>query len=323
VIVEKSTDNGEVSMAGLPADEEIIIVARADGYYSRRVVLGSLYEQQSIYLLNENETAVFNEFQVTDRTGRFSDNQTVFSIQKGIAQNNSTQWRTLAGDYLGGGGSFALYLEADARYRVFIRNGEGEKRNLGPHVAAADGLIPVTVGEIEWIAPTGETYQYEARIDDSDVLTIAYEDGQEETDSLSIQVYERGNQSNILLTDTASDPNSYQIQHQLVGNETETVYQVEVSAARNGENLEFTDTVGGVGSIGVPIDSRWLAVGSLWLVVAIAALMPSTLSRVGAVGVVGVATGLSWFGWAPIPIEAIGIAGALALFGLAAQFGGR
>jgi hypothetical protein len=323
-IVERTTDDGRVSLEGLPATEEVVIIARADGYYSRRAVVSSLFEQQSVYMLSENETAVFNEFVVEDRVGRFSDNQTKLRIEKGITQNDSTEWKTLAGDYLGAGGSFALYLQKDARYRVYVESGDGEIRNLGPHIAAADGVVPVTVGDIEWVAPSGETYRYEARVDDdTDVLTIAYEDGEGETDSLSIQVYERGNQSNILLTDTASDPNSYQIQHQLVGNETETVYQIEVSAVRNGEDLEFAETVGGVGSLGVPIDSRWLAVGSLWLVVAIAALMPSTLSRVGAVGVVGVATGLSWFGWAPIPIEAIGIAGALALFGLAAQFGGR
>ena len=322
-IVEKSTPNGVVNMTGLPGTEEVIVVARADGYYSRRVVLESLFEQQSIYLLEENETAVFNEFVVTDRTGRFSDNQTVLTIEKGIAQNNSTTWKTLAGDYLGGGGTFALYLEADARYRIFIMNGDAESRNLGPHVAAADGAVPITVGEIEWVAPSGDTYKYEARIDEEGVLRVNYADASNETDSLSIVIHERGNESNVLLSDTASDPNEYSVYHTLGGNETETVYQVELTAVRDGENLELIDVVGGVGSLSVPIDSRWLSLGSLLLVVAIAALVPSALSRVGAVGVVAVATGLSWFGFAPIPMTVIGLAGALALFGLAAQFRGR
>lgn len=322
-IVEKSTDDGTVDMSGLPAAEEIVIVARADGYFSRRIVLRSLYEQQSVYLLAENKSAVFNEFVVTDRTGRFSDNQTVLSIEKGINQSGNTTWKTLAGDYLGGGGSFSLFLEADARYRVFVENGDGEKRNLGPHVASAEGPVPITVGEIEWVAPSGESYKFEARIDDSDVLRVNYADSANQTESLSILIHERGNESNVLLSDSASNPDSYSVYHALAGNETETVYQVEITASRDGETLELTETVGGVGSLAVPIDSRWLSVGSLLLLVAMAALLPSTLARVGAVGIVAVATGLSWFGFAPIPMPLVGLAGALALFGLAAQFRGR
>jgi hypothetical protein len=273
-------------------------------------------------MLSTNKTAVFNEFVIEDRTGGFSDNNTQLRIEKGITQNGSTTWRTLAGDYLGAGGSFGVYLQKDARYRVYVESGDGDVRNLGPHFASAEGVVPVTVGQIEWIAPEGETIRYEARIDETDVLSVAYEDGTNKTESVSILVFERGNESNILIDESPSNSNSVQVQHQLTENESERVYQVEIISERDGETREFAETVGGVGSLGVPVDSRWLSVAALWLLVAIAALMPSTLARVGAVGVVAVATGLSWFGWAPIPIEAIGIAGALALFGLAAQFGG-
>jgi hypothetical protein len=127
----------------------------------------------------------------------------------------------------------------------------------------------------------------------------------------------------VLLSDSASDPNSYSVFHALQGNETETVYQVEITASRDGQTIELTEVVGGVGSLSVPIDPRWLSVGSLLLLVAFAALLPSTLARVGAVGVVAVATGLSWFGFAEIPMSIVGLAGALALFGLAAQFRSR
>lgn len=58
-------------MSGLPADQEFVVIADPDGYYSRRVVITSLFEQQTMYVLSKNEAAVQNRFVLNDRSGQF------------------------------------------------------------------------------------------------------------------------------------------------------------------------------------------------------------------------------------------------------------
>lgn len=319
-IVEKTSQDGKVNMTGFPVGEELVIMARANGYYSRRIIISSILEQESLYLLPESEPAVYNQFTTEDNTGLFSENTTQIRIEKGINNSSSTTWQTIAGDYKGAGSALELYLQQDARYRVFVENEKGDVRNLGPYIAASDGVVPLTIGKIEWIAPSGDTYKFEAYIDDSDTLRVNYADATGETDSLSLVIHERGNESNVLVDTSTTSANSYQYYHQLTANESVSVWSVELDAERDGETTELRETVGGVGAIDLPIDEKWLSLAALFLLVAIAGLLPSTLARIGAVVLVAIATGLAWFGWAPIPMPVIGIAGALALFGLAAQF---
>jgi len=321
VIVEREAENGSVDMTGLPATEEIVVVARADGYYSRRAVLGSLYEQQSIYMLSENESAVFNEFVIDDRVGLFSSNQTKIRLEKGITQNGSTEWKTLTGDYLGAGRSFSVTLQQDARYRVYVENQQGDVRNVGPHIATADGVVPVPIGQIVWEAPKGDTYKWKSSLDeDSNTLQFEFVDPADETMNFEVKAYVKGNEANPIFEDSQASLGTYQATTMLTENETKQQIIVEWSADRNGEEIGETNRAGAVGEWDVPVDQRWLTSGALLFLVAITWLIPSAMSRVGSVMVVAVAFGLSSLGIVPIPLAVIGISGATALLGLAAEF---
>jgi hypothetical protein len=321
VIVERNASDGQVDMTGLPATEEIVVVARADGYYSRRAVLGSLYEQQSIYMLSENESAVFNEFVIDDRVGLFSSNQTKIRLEKGITQNGSTEWKTLTGDYLGAGRSFSVTLQQDARYRVYVENQQGDVRNVGPHIATADGVVPVPIGQIVWEAPKGDTYKWKSSLDeDSNTLQFEFVDEADETTNFEVKAYVKGNESNPIFEDSQASLGTYQATAMLTENQTKQNIIIEWSADRNGEEIGDTNRAGAVGEWDVPVDQRWLTSGALLFLVAITWLMPSAMARVGSVMVVAVAFGMSSLGIVPIPLAVIGISGATALLGLAAEF---
>jgi hypothetical protein len=130
----------------------------------------------------------------------------------------------------------------------------------------------------------------------------------------------KGNESNPIFEDSQASLGTYQATAMLTENETKQQIIVEWSAERNGEEIGETNRAGAVGEWDVPVDQRWLTSGALLFLVAITWLMPSAMARVGSVMVVAVAFGMSSLGIVPIPLAVIGISGATALLGLAAEF---
>jgi hypothetical protein len=141
-IVQRDAPNGVVNMTGLPTDESFIVVAEADGYFSRRIYVGSLVETQSVYLLNETAESVQPVFTMQDFTGRFPTETTVIEVQKSI--NGS--WETVVGDYFGASNEVGSQLAFNQRHRIIITNTEtGFSRDLGAYTPTSSAVTNLEV----------------------------------------------------------------------------------------------------------------------------------------------------------------------------------
>ncbi|RDZ39431.1 hypothetical protein C5B91_20135 [Haloferax sp. Atlit-10N] len=326
MIFTKNVTNGQIDLTGIPPGEGYILQLRVDGYVLRTVALRSVYDQSTAYLLPENASSVYNEFQLNDNTNEFGTSETILYIERPIEDNGSLEWRTVTGDYFGSDGVFKTTLERDQRYRLIIENTDGDRRELGSYIASTDTSATLSVGEIVWRSPEGETFQWDAYIDgesDPNVLKFAYSDPESQTASLNLTVFERGNRSNVLFeTNQAGSITSFQRTEPLSQNESETQWVVNFTVTRNEADTTVQKPISGVAGVSLPVDQRWLTLGGYLLLIGIGALFPSTMARTGAAISVAVATGLTWLGIVPIPIEVIGLAGAIALLGVVAEFNG-
>lgn len=150
-VYTRNTSDGTVNMTGLPADKPFIVVAEADGYFSRRIFVPSLYQTQRVYLLPDNATAVPVSFGIEDYTGEFDSENTVLLVQRAL--NGS--YRTVLGDYFGATGQFPATLAYNQRHRLVLLNVEtGERRSLGaytPQSTSSQRVVVSPAGDINFI----------------------------------------------------------------------------------------------------------------------------------------------------------------------------
>lgn len=134
--------NGTADMTGLPADENFIAVAEADGYANRRIFIDSLIETQTVYLLNNSADAVAVEFELDDFSGRFQQDTSVLVVEREI--NGS--YTPIQGDFFGAAGTFEATLVRDVRHRLRIRNLEtGREAVIGTFTPQSSGPQTLTI----------------------------------------------------------------------------------------------------------------------------------------------------------------------------------
>ncbi len=177
LIVEREADNGTVDMTGLPPDESFVVSAEADGYFDRRIFVESLFDTQTIYLLDDEADAVSIEFILNDFSGRFDGEESILEVQRNINES----WQTVEGDFFGAGGRFTATLALDKRHRLIVTNTQtGETRNLGTFTPTIAQQVPIEIFEDDDIIQTDThpSIQWEPDVaqlparDDVDIETI-------------------------------------------------------------------------------------------------------------------------------------------------------
>lgn len=148
-VYTRNTSDGTVNMTGLPVDKPFVVVAEADGYFSRRIFVPSLFETQKVFLLPENETAVQVTFAIEDYTGEFPPATTVLQVQRAL--NGS--YKTVLGDFFGATGEFPATVAFNQRHRLVLLNSEtGETRSLGaftPQSTSNQRVVVSPTGSID------------------------------------------------------------------------------------------------------------------------------------------------------------------------------
>lgn len=313
-VYERTATDGKINMTGLPIDEEFIVIARAPGYYDRRVHVRSLYEQSRIYLLPENETAVFNVFTLVDRSGTYPAGETRLIIQRALNVSGMLQWQTVAGDFFGATNEFPIYLRYNQRYNLIIENADGDRRDIGSYVAADENNPkPVQIKSIIVDPPEGQEYYGTAWIEDptdndgEKDLRFTYTDPAEQTSSITLRIYERGNQSHELVNKTVPvSGTSYAYTYTLNASkgETEVAWQVEWSADRadTDPNPGGSFPIGQTGSIPIPMDPEWLVRFGIVALPVVAAMAGERWATYGAIGCVVFAGLLAVTGIWQIPV---------------------
>jgi len=154
-VFPRSPTNGVVDMTGLPVDESFVVGVRDDSgtYISRLTLIDTIFQQQDAYLINSSADTAIVRFNLEDRTGRFIAGETEIQILRSVNTTDSPadqeEYVIVAGDVIGSQLSFESELQEDVRYRVRVKNDNGEIRELGAFTARVDQTVDLTISGID------------------------------------------------------------------------------------------------------------------------------------------------------------------------------
>lgn len=333
VVFEKSTSNGKIDLTGLPVDRTYTLVLSADGYYRRTVIVDSLFEQDSVYLLNDSKDSYYTEFVLNDLTGKFSggDVRTKLFLERAINTSDGLEWVTVAGDYFGAEGRFEVDLQQEKRYRIRIVGEDNTSRVLGDYTATRAGSVALAVGEVSWEVDEPETRRVSAswvNLTDGNeapngVVHFQYVDPAENTSRLQVVIHEDGNASNELANTTFDAGYGTLSYNQTVSGANQTTTDWEVSwTAYNGSGEMANGSVLADGqryTVDNPIGPKWTPVVVTCLFLFTGMLFGGRLSSIGSLAVTGVAAVMWWLGFYTASGGVVVFAG---LVGLAMAVGG-
>lgn len=281
-IVERSTTTGQINMEGIPGKQNVIVSLEdvsgpPDEYHTVETLVLDFSEQTDAFMLNKNVSSRTVRFELEDQTGGvFADRNASVQIQKPVNRSgfSNPRWKTVFSDEFGPKGATAT-LEDGQRYRVVVRNEEGQRRVLGSYVADADETVNLQVGSVT-AAPGGEglEYGYNVTFDDSSNTTFIrfeYNDSEELTTNIYIKIYEFGNDSNVLVQNTSfgGPHGNFSFSEPLTAGESNKTWAVDVVVVRDGVSTRIKEPVGPNNPVltGLP---GWLqiiiSVGSIFVV---------------------------------------------------------
>lgn len=316
-VQRRTVTNGKLNLTGFPVDQPIIVRANATNYTARTAVVESIYEQNSIYLLNESVTQNLIRFQLQQVTGDFPDDSTVLFVERDIALNGTVEWRTVAGDNFGVSG-VPIYLRQDERYRLRIKNLEtSETAVIGAFTPIQSETVTLSAGSAQVNVDDFETpYGYNITQEENpDQIVVEYEDTANETERIRIVIHERFNESNVLVNTTYYDSNSLIHQESLTANESNVTWMAELYVDRGNGWMHFRVPISGGPTSLIPatLDSVWLNAAGVFIML-IGGLAFSKLNLgVGAVSTALVGGLLWWLGLLGGVATGAGVVAAIAI----------
>lgn len=307
IISRTDSDNdGQIDLSGLPIDEPFVVtVTDADPYFDRQVLLDDLTQQKTIFLLNSSRASVDNRFQIQDRTGNFPPGETEIVIQKAINRSeyggtpSGFSWTAIAGDELGGDQAVQWDLSSGDRYRIIVENDGGDRRILGSYTAKQDGTVTLEIGTIvEDPEAPGQVGAETTWKNDSGTVTVKFEfnDTSQNTNTLWVEMYERGNKSNVLFSNTSYNGplGSQTISQTVPSNEEDLEWVVKFTTDRTGEDANGRFVVGPTRTVLKSIPAWVKTIIAIGSIVVVAGLFSQLNGDVGALVVAGLGA-IFWF----------------------------
>jgi|GEM_PF-2697951 len=302
-ITREITDDGVVSLEGLP-DTDFVVFADGPDHYSRTIYTESIFEQDTMFLLNETEvpqddsSAVRSRFIYEDLTGNFPQEDTTIQIERAVDTDGDgdSEFQTIAGDFWGASGEFEQQLERGVRYRLVLTNREtGAETIAGTHIPTEELSQTVRTSGVIEEAQQGSGVTPIARLD-GESIELGYNDPSDETESLDITV-ESQSGDEVLLDESVDGPlGTYGQTIELNESQLESDWIVTFDG---GDRHRSAVPVGG-GAVTLPINMPgWLLtfLGTI-AVTFVGALYGPRTALLGSWAMVFVAAGLAMFGWA-------------------------
>jgi len=331
-VVQRTVTDGTVNMTGLPAGQQLVVTVddEGDNLVYRRIVLSSLLEQADVYLLPVNATSSQVNFGLDDATGNFPSESTQLFIERALTKDfdgdgtNETEYRAISGDNFGAAQDFPTVLENNERYRLRVRNGDGDVRVLGSYTATGDAAEVLEIGTVTISSEADAGAAATARIigeGDQRAVRVIYDDVETQTDSLDITIHEQGNESAVLATDTANGVSSYVGTYQVPDGAPEDVaYEIDVEAQRADSTFSTTEYVGDLPELITRFNLDPATAGLIgWVaIVAIGGLVVIYNARLGALTMVVVAGFTTVIGATQIPATVLALGGSVAIVFLVA-----
>ena len=325
----RSTTNGTISMRGLPADERFAVNVRAEDYTQRQIVITSLLEQQTAWMLpiDVDIETVEPRFRLEDPSGQFDIERSEIILERPLQIDGETRFVPVAGDRIGLNG-YDVILERDQRYRVIVVDPEtGNERRLGEFRPTQSEEIRLAVEDVEFnsvseVDGIDWTARYVSGEDSTaDEIEFIFRDDLE-TQSIDYRIYERGNEDNVLIDGSATG--NVTISEALTAEQEETVWIVEWETTRqNGDTFEASRPVSTdrlpIGPANLP--GHWETIISMIVLFAVGGLFGAANPGIGGIAVAGTGAMFYLLGW--LPDQTGGLMVVLALFIAALSYTAR
>jgi len=328
-VYERTATDGSINLTGLPVGDPYEVRVSADGYTTAELYLPNLVDQQEIYLLPENATTSRIIFRLDDQTGRFPAESTTLYVERALNKSGDTRFRIVQSGQFDATAELPATLETGERYRLRVRNADGDTRVLGSYTPSGDAVAVLPIGAISFQPDDAQAVAFEASVVEENgqrAIRVAYRDSAEATTQLAVEVHRYGNESDIIVSNTTySNTNDFTATYPIPAGEPEDATYV---ARFHADRLEADDT-GGRRIIGdasdvatrLNMDPAILELlGYLSIVATTGLVVILDGRRLAPVTAVAVAGGLTAIGVVAIPSVALGFAG-LAALGFAASGG--
>ena len=326
-VITRSTTDGTIDLAGLPADQRFSVTVDAgNDFITRQVIIPSILEQDTAFVLPKaNTTTVQPRFVLQDPSRRFDEEDSEILIERPIEDGNDTRFVAVAGDRVGLQG-FNPVLEQGQRYRIRVRDPtSGRERQLGAFTPTVSERVTLEVTDVEFDSVSDtDGLEWTARYvegDNQDSIEFILRDSQP-TQSLEYKIYPRGQPNNTLVSDTATG--NVTISEPVPPSQNDSVFIVEFDLERgNGETVSAQRPVSSdslpVGPSGLA--QNWQTIIALVILVAVAGLFGAANPGVG--GIATAMTGGVFFllGW--LPDDTGGLMVGLAIFIAVLSYGAR
>jgi hypothetical protein len=304
-----STSDGRVDLNTLDSGTTYLAVVSAPGYRDRRVLVEGPFSARRVYLPDDSVETVDTSFVLDDASGTFEGETTRIRLLRAVEVDGTTAYRPVAGGYFGATAEFTVALDRDARYRLRIRNDEGDERALGSYTATTARVVNLDLGRVTFDIPTNQSrYATTRRYNLSDVnpgrfgyVEVRFVDERRATDRLDVRVYEQGNQSNVLLNTTyTGEYGTFVLNQTVSGADVSTPWTVNVTAYADGE-VTFSTTAAALSAQRYPVDNpfgpKWAPAAVVTVTLFVGFMFGGRLATVGSVLTSATGTILWWVGW--------------------------
>jgi hypothetical protein len=325
--VKRTTTTGQIDLTGLPPEDSLTVKVRTSGYVTRSYVVRNLADEQSVYLLPDTASSYEIEFVLEDRSGgEFEPSQSKILIQRPIEINGTFEYVTVGGGDFGAANSHITSLQQGEDYRIQILSAGGEIRDIGTYSADSSTTEVIIVGKfaVDPETDSGSSTRLETFSEDTDndgeeenYVRVGYRDPDRKTDQIDYRIVSTDGE--VVADQTASIDGSDKYVATFEVNKTDGVtYELEGNVTRSGQKTAIRGSAGGVvPPLGdIPLDPRWGELFGLVIIVASAGLVVIVDSALGALAAVAAAVFVTMLGLTSIPSAAIGLAGAVAVFGI-------
>lgn len=306
-VTTRNTTDGTIDMTGLPADERFVLsIDAGDDYYQRQIIMPSLIEQRTAYLLNATDTeteVVRPRFLLEDPSNQFDPQQSEIVFERPLEVNGTTEYVAVTGDRIGLNG-FDAILEEGQRYRVTVRDPDSDsERRLGEFTATSSERVTLTVEDVEFDSVSNvEGIDWAARYvtneNEADEIEFIYRDSAG-TATLEYEIVERGNESNVLATGEATG--NVTVREPVPPSESDTVWQLSWNATRNnGETLSASRFVSQSRlPVGDFLPTEWQTAFSVVTLFVVAGLFGGVNPGVGGIAVASTGGFFFLISWLP------------------------
>jgi outer membrane protein assembly factor BamB len=324
-VEERSTTDGTIDLDGLPPGGPLVVLVNADGYFERTVIIESIFQQQRVYLLDQDVSSSSVRFRLEDQTGRFPSEETTLRIQKPITETGDTTFQTVASDRFDAGGSLISELETGQRYRLAVENEDGETRALGSYTVSGDATEPLPIGEIViagevrdgGVAAQASLQNPPADASHGKEVRMILVDREQLTDNFTVRIV---NESGTIVRSETTQvgpfgrwAETYPVTS-ATWEDNETLY-VQYTISRDGELIEIERPVGDLPDLAEDwaLDGRVLELMGLVGIVALMGFLVIAAPSLAAIVGVLFASILTLLGIVDIPGVALGVAGSVAI----------